>query len=639
MGDTQAPGAPGTLAAAGAVGRATLTWGAATDNVGVVRYNLHRGTSPGFTPSAGNRIAQPTGTSYVDLIAAGTYYYRVTAEDAAGNVGVASNEAAATVTSDTTPPGATSGLGATVAGSTANLAWTAATDDVGVTRYNVHRGTSAGFTPSAANRIAQPTGTAYADTGLAIGTYYYKVTAEDAAGNVGAASNEATATVADATAPTAPTGLAATVAGSTATITWTAATDNVGVARYNLHRGTTSGFTPSAANRISQPVSSPYADGGLAPGTYFYKLTAEDAAGNVGPVSNTATATVADTTAPTAPTGLAAAGGAGQAALTWTAATDNVGVSRYNVHRSTTSGFTPATANRIAQPTGTSYTDTGLATGTYYYKVTAEDAAGNVGAASAQATATVSAPPAVGLVAAYGFDEGAGATTADQSGTGNPGSLANLTWAGASAGKFGNALSFNGSTSVVSVADSNTLDLTNGMTLEAWVQPTTLNNWHTVIFKERPGYYSYALYANTGTKPPIRKHLQHRRPRPSRYDPARRQHLDTPRRHLRRLRARPLRERRPERDAPDDGRDRHLDRRPPHRRQHHLGRALRRPHRRSPHLQPRPQRDRDPGGHEPAGHQPRHDASERADELCANGRLRYDNRDVVDSGDRQCRRH
>ena len=46
---------------------------------------------------------------------------------------------------------------------------------------------------------------------------------------------------------------------------------------------------------------------------------------------------------------------------------------------STTSGFTPSTANRIAQPTGRSYTDTGLAAGTYFYKVTAEDAAGNVG--------------------------------------------------------------------------------------------------------------------------------------------------------------------------------------------------------------------------------------------------------------------
>ena len=30
---------------------------------------------------------------------------------------------------------------------------------------------------------------------------------------------------------------------------------------------------------------------------------------------------------------------------------DSIGVVRYNVHRSTTSGFTPSTANRIAQPT------------------------------------------------------------------------------------------------------------------------------------------------------------------------------------------------------------------------------------------------------------------------------------------------
>ena len=54
------------------------------------------------------------------------------------------------------------------------------------------------------------------------------------------------------------------------------------------------------------------------------------------------------------------------------------------MHRSTTAGFTPATANRVGQPTGTSYTDSGLAAGTYYYRVTAEDAAGNVSAPSAQ---------------------------------------------------------------------------------------------------------------------------------------------------------------------------------------------------------------------------------------------------------------
>ena len=68
---------------------------------------------------------------------------------------------------------------------------------------------------------------------------------------------------------------------------------------------------------------------------------------------------------------------------------------RYNVHRSQTAGFTPAVANRIAQPTGTSYTDSGLAAGTYYYRVTAEDAAGNISGASSQLTAVVPAdqPP------------------------------------------------------------------------------------------------------------------------------------------------------------------------------------------------------------------------------------------------------
>ena len=445
--DTAAPSAPSALTGTGNLTSAQLGWAASTDDVGVTRYNVHRATTPGFTPSAANRIAQPTGTAYTDVVAAGTYYYkvtaedaagnvsaasnevlvsvgdatppgaardadsrrcsrprhafvgsghrqrrghplqrpprhdagftpsaanriaqpttpgytdttaagtyfyRVTAEDAAGNVGPASNEASATVTTDTTAPSAPTGLARTVTGSTVNLSWAASSDDVGVARYNVHRGTSPGFTPTAGNRIGQPTAAAFADTGLGTGTYYYVVTAEDAAGNVSTASAEISATVADATPPTAPTSLAATVAGSTVNLTWTAATDNVGVARYNLHRGTTSGFTPSVANRIAQPTGTSFADLGVPAGAYFYKLTAEDAAGNVGPVSNTAAATVADTTAPTAPTGLTATGGPGQSALAWTAATDNVGVLRYNVHRATTAGFTPSAANRIAQPT------------------------------------------------------------------------------------------------------------------------------------------------------------------------------------------------------------------------------------------------------------------------------------------------
>jgi fibronectin type 3 domain-containing protein len=497
VGDLTPPGAPGTLTAVGSVGKATLSWGAASDNVAVVRYNVHRGPDASFVPSAANRIAQPTSTSYVDTTAPGTYAYKVTAEDAAGNVGAPSNAATATVTTDSTAPTAPSGLAGTVVGATVNLTWTGSTDDVGVARYNVHRGTTVGFTPAPGNRLAQPTGTSYADSGLSSGTYYYKVTAEDAAGNVSQPSNEHTATIADGTAPTAPTAATAIATGSRIDVSWTAATDNVGVVRYNLHRGATSGFTPSAANRIAQPTGTTYADLSLAPGTYFYKLTAEDAAGNVSAVSNTASATVLDTTAPSSPTGLVATGGSGQVSLAWNAASDNVAVVRYNVHRSSTPGFTPAAGNRIAQPTGTSYVDTGLAAGTYYYKVTAEDAAGNLSGPSAEASAAASAPPSVGLVAAYGFDAGAGTTAADQSGNGNTGTITNATWAGATVGRFGNALSFNGTNASVSVPNAASLQPTAGITMEAWVRPATTGGWRTILMKERPGYYDWALYSDT----------------------------------------------------------------------------------------------------------------------------------------------
>ena len=503
VGDSSPPTAPSGLSAVGAIGRATLSWTAAGDNVGVVRYNVHRGTTAGFTPALANRIAQPTSPGYTDFTSAGSYFYKVTAEDGAGNVGPASNEAAATITADTSPPSTPTGLTANVAGGTVTLNWIAANDNVAVSRYNLHRSTTAGFTPTTGNRIAQPTSPGHTDAGLATGTYYYKVTAEDAAGNISTPSNQATATIGDATPPSAPGNLTANVVGATVNLSWTAASDNIGVVRYNLHRGTTSDFTPTTSNRIAQPTGLTHSDTGLAPGSYFYKATAEDAAGNIGPVSNTATATLADTSPPTTPTNLSANGGAGQATLTWTAASDNVAVTRYNLHRSTTSGFTPTTGNRIAQPTGTSHTDTSLAAGTYYYKLTAEDAAGNTSSPSNEATATVTTPPPTGLVGAYGFDEGTGTTTADQSGTNNPGTLSGATWT--TAGRYGNALNFDGVNDLLTITDSNSLDLTTGMTLEAWVRPTALGGpWRTAVFKERPGGLVYALYAHgtNGSKVP-----------------------------------------------------------------------------------------------------------------------------------------
>ena len=228
--DAQPPTAPGSLAANGALTSASLTWAASTDNVGVVRYNVYRSTTSGFTPSVANRIAQPTGTSYTDSgLAARHLLLQGHGRGRRGQpLGAVERGERAGRRLDPA-------LGARNAererrrSGKATLSWGAATDNVGVVRYNVHRGTSSGFTPSAANRIAQPTGTSYTDTGLAAGTYFYKVTAEDAAGNVGPASNEASATAtADTTPPTAPANLAASVAGGTVNLSWTASTDDVG---------------------------------------------------------------------------------------------------------------------------------------------------------------------------------------------------------------------------------------------------------------------------------------------------------------------------------------------------------------------------------------------------------------------------
>jgi hypothetical protein len=132
--------------------------------------------------------------------------------------------------------------------------------------------------------------------------------------------------------------------------------------------------------------------------------------------------------------------------------------------------------------------------------VDAFDAAGKRSSPTQLSASTAACPIAVGLVAAYGFNEGSGTAVADLSGNGNNGTVSGATWS--SAGKYGGALSFNGTSSLVTVPGSASLDLTTGMTLEAWVDPAQLETaWRCVLFKERPADMVYALYASNGTHP------------------------------------------------------------------------------------------------------------------------------------------
>ena len=302
--------------------------------------------------------------------------------------------------------------------------------------------------------------------------------------------------------PTAPTNLTATAATGQVALSWNASTDNSGVALYDVYRSTTSGFTPSLANRIGQTSSTSYTDTGLAAATYYYLVKAEDAAGNLSPASNQASATVAaDTTPPSVSITAPANGATVSGPITVTAdASDNVGVAGVQF---LLDGNNLGAEDKTA-PYSVPWDTTTVSNGSHALSAIARDAANNK-TTSAQVTVTVSnaaPPPPTGLVAAYNFDAGAGSTAADLSGNGNTGTLANATWT--TAGHTGSALSFNGTNAWVTVPDAKSLDLTSALTLEAWVNPSALGTvWRDVLFKEQPGDMIYSLYANQNTTRPI----------------------------------------------------------------------------------------------------------------------------------------
>lgn len=100
-----------------------------------------------------------------------------------------------------------------------------------------------------------------------------------------------------------------------------------------------------------------------------------------------------DTTPPTAPASLTATtNGPFAADLSWQPSTDNVGVTAYRVERCAGAGC--SAFGPVATPTGTSFTDTGLAAATAYsYRVRATDAAANLSAPSNAANVTTAAAP------------------------------------------------------------------------------------------------------------------------------------------------------------------------------------------------------------------------------------------------------
>jgi beta-lactamase superfamily II metal-dependent hydrolase len=123
-------------------------------------------------------------------------------------------------------------------------------------------------------------------------------------------------------------------------------------------------------------------------GAHMLLTKAYDAAGNVGSstVVDVTVNNVADTTPPSAPANLTASGAKKKITLSWSASADNVGVTGYQVWRSSSP---TGTFVQIGTAAGATYTDSGLASrSTWYYYVIAFDAAGNLSVASSTASGT-----------------------------------------------------------------------------------------------------------------------------------------------------------------------------------------------------------------------------------------------------------
>ena len=240
--------------------------------MGVTNYEIYRYGA--LLATVGNVTTYTDGTVGVET----PYQYTVRALDARQNRSAASNAATVTVP-DIVKPTAPANLVAQVAGpARVDLSWTASTDNVGVSNYEIYR--------NGQLRAVVGNVTTYADTTVnAEVAYQYTVRALDVKQNRSDASNTATATVPDTVAPTVPGNLVAqAVSGVRVDLAWTASTDNVAVAGYEIYRN---GVLLAAIANVTT-----YADTLVTPLTsYEYTVRAVDAKQNRSAAGNVATAT------------------------------------------------------------------------------------------------------------------------------------------------------------------------------------------------------------------------------------------------------------------------------------------------------------------------------------------------------------
>lgn len=293
-------------------------------------------------------------------------------------------------------PPAPTGLRATqILSDRVDLAWDPPPAGRRVGHYRLYRSTAGSSITVVIDSVPS---LSFNDIGLTAWTrYVYQVAAVDTDAVVGPRSAPLAVRTLDGTPPTSATNLVATaVSASQINVSWAPASDpESGINRYRIYR---------LGVLIDSTSATSYADRGLlAHKTYSYYVVAVNNQHLSGPPSNSATATTLDGSPPSAPTSLSAtAVSATEIALAWGAASDpESGITLYRIYRG---------GALIANASGTSFNDTGLAPNTTYtYEVSAVNGAGLEGPRSAPASAaTHTLPPTLGDLSVAVISVGSG---------------------------------------------------------------------------------------------------------------------------------------------------------------------------------------------------------------------------------------
>ena len=345
------PAAPGGLTAtAVSSSQVNLSWNAVTSNC-PVSYNIFRSTTPGFTPSASNQIANAIfATTFSDptTVASTTYNYVVEASTLGGASGPSAQA------SVTTPVGLSS-FAVNSGGNAAGSFVADADFDTG--------GTAATGNAIDTSAVTNPAPQAVYQTER-FGNFTYTIPGFN---------------------PGAP----YTVRLHFAEFFWSMAGQRVFNVSINGTQVLTNFDIIAAAGAANKAIVEQFSANANSNGQFVIQyVTVKDNA----KASGIEIASNGSCSAPTTPGSLSAtAVSSGQINLSWTASTSSCAVT-YNVFRSTTSGFAPSSSNQIASGvTGTTFSNTGLAASTTYFYLVQAVNSGGTSQASNQASATTQA--------------------------------------------------------------------------------------------------------------------------------------------------------------------------------------------------------------------------------------------------------